>query len=237
LISDIHGNLEALESVIEKLGEEGVDKVVCLGDLVGYGADPNECIRRVRRLTDLVVAGNHDWAAVGRLDTTYFNPHARSAIYWTSKKLTRESYDYLLGLPLTLELEGVVMVHATPSRPGEWHYILSPEEAFVEFAAFTARAAFIGHSHSPAVFYQGERTGVIDHKYPFVMEPGKRYIVNIGSVGQPRDGDPRASYAVYDSSTGEVAIRRVEYDVASAQKKILESGISPFLAYRLALGR
>jgi len=240
IISDIHSNLEALGAVLSDIDRRGADRVVCLGDVVGYGADPGPCLAEVRRRTDQIVAGNHDWGAVGKVDLDYFNRSARTAAEWTGGHLTVQERAFLAGLPLSLDQdgrEGFTAVHSTPDHPEEWRYILSIDEAEFQFERMKRPLCFVGHSHQPVAwqFQSGGRCSVVGREY-LMMEPGRRYIVNVGSVGQPRDGDPRAAYAVYDDQRKEVVIHRVEYDVAAAQAKIKKAGLPPRLADRLASG-
>jgi diadenosine tetraphosphatase ApaH/serine/threonine PP2A family protein phosphatase len=235
IISDIHSNLEALDAVLEDAGGEKIDKYYCLGDIVGYGANPNECLQKVWDLTEQVVAGNHDHAAVGLTDISYFNLHARRAVTWTAEALLADHSQYLRRLPFSLQLGPVLLVHATPSDPPVWNYLLSSQVAKDEFEAFAGQLCFIGHSHQPIIFSRKEG----DQRWPaalFTCRADDRYIINVGSVGQPRDGDPRASYAIYDDQQGTIQLRRVEYDIQTAQRKILQAGLPPLLAVRLAHG-
>jgi diadenosine tetraphosphatase ApaH/serine/threonine PP2A family protein phosphatase len=235
IISDIHSNLEALQAVIEDIESQAVDQVLCLGDVVGYGADPNECVRLVRDLAAEIVAGNHDHAAVGMTDISYFNPHAKRAVSWTAKALTLEHARFFCKLPYTLTVDDLFLVHATPSDPPAWNYLLTAGMAEAEFAEFEEPICLIGHSHQPLIFstdggtlpWRGEKLS---------CSADQKYIVNVGSVGQPRDGDPRACYALVDASEKTLALRRVSYDVRAAQRKILQAGLPPVLAVRLANG-
>jgi len=235
IISDIHSNLEALEAVLEDAGEQRIDEFYCLGDIVGYGANPNECLQRVRDLTEQVVAGNHDHAVVGLTDISYFNLHARRAVTWTTETLLKEHSEYLRRLPFSLQRGQIFLVHATPSDPPAWNYLLSSQIARDEFETFDGQLCFIGHSHQPIIFSRREG----DQRWPaelYTCRPDDRYIINVGSVGQPRDGDPRASYAILDDQRGTVQLRRVKYDIQTAQRKILQAGLPPLLAVRLAHG-
>jgi diadenosine tetraphosphatase ApaH/serine/threonine PP2A family protein phosphatase len=240
ILSDVHGNLEALEAVLEHLSGESVERVVCLGDLVGYGADPNPCCARIREVADEVVAGNHDHGAVGLTDVTRFNPFARKAIEWTARMLDIDHRRYLEHLSLTLVLSGerATLVHATPGRPEAWEYVFGPAEVSKEFEAFTTQCCFVGHTHIPVCFVHhpdGRVTGVrLDR---LRLQDGFRYIINVGSVGQPRDGDPRAAYAVWNDEAGTLEMHRVDYDVEAASDKILKAGLPPPLAQRLTYGR
>jgi diadenosine tetraphosphatase ApaH/serine/threonine PP2A family protein phosphatase len=237
IISDIHSNLEALRACLEVIDREGVDVIACLGDIVGYGASPNECLALVRERAHHVVIGNHDGAAIGTPDTDYFNHDARSAVLWTRGSLDPEHVAYLRGLPYTLALGDVLLVHASPAAPPEWRYIFHVREARAELAAFRERVCFIGHSHFPTFFVERGGGEAVQQSPPsLVLRPGERAMVNVGSVGQPRDGDPRASFAFYDEASGRVEIRRVFYDVERVRGRILETSLPRSAAERLVWG-
>lgn len=238
IISDIHANLEALTAVLEDIDAIQADAVVCLGDVVGYGADPSACLEVTRAVSLFVLAGNHDFAAVGKVDLSEFNPYARAAALWTRDQLNNREQGYLSNLPLTREELGAFFVHGSPYRPERWNYILSIYEARRAFENFDEQVCFVGHSHAPIVLALNakDQISVVDGAV-VVFEQGNRYIVNVGSVGQPRDGDPRASYGVWDTGENRFELRRVAYDVQLAQKKILEAGLPEFLAYRLGVGQ
>jgi predicted phosphodiesterase len=237
ILSDIHGNLDAFQAVIEDLRDKKVDRIAFLGDVVGYGAEPNECLALLESLTDWVVAGNHDYACVGLTDIEAFNPSARSAILWTRDHLLPESRDYLRRLSLTRRTEEMAFVHASPHQPEKWNYILCFPEAEEGFRSLTERLAFMGHSHRPLILAKEKDSEVrVIEEQEAVLVPGVRYLINVGSVGQPRDGDPQAAYGVYDETEKKYRLRRVGYDVPSAQKKILKAGLPRFLAQRLSRG-
>jgi len=236
-ISDVHGNLEAFAAVCASIKDEHVDRVVFLGDIVGYGANPNECIELLRTITEHCVAGNHDWAAAGRQSTETFNPAARDAIEWTSAQLTAENKALLMSLPLSLEINQLLCVHATPFMPQKWRYVFNECDAELIFETFMQRICFVAHTHCPAIFIEHEDTTVMrEISSQVTLHPRCRYIINCGSVGQPRDGDNRASYAIYDTTARQIELRRVEYDIESAQKKIIAAGLPERLAVRLKLG-
>lgn len=240
VISDLHANLEALEAVTDHISGQSVDKVVCLGDLVGYGADPNPCLDKVRELADVVVAGNHDYASVDKTDSSRFNPLAREAIAWTSRMLLSDHRSYLEKLPLTVELAevGATLVHSTPSKPGLWWYLFSPSEAVMEFESFQTQCCFVGHTHLPGAFVRHPEGQVtLEPLGKLRLQEGYRYMVNVGSVGQPRDGEPESAYLVLDSEASTLDLHRVGYDIPTTQKKILQAGLPPVLAERLAHGR
>ena len=219
----------------------GARETLCLGDLVGYGADPVACVETVGERGAAMVAGNHEHGALGLLDLTWFNPWARAAARWTGEQLDRDHRDYLSGLPLIRTVEDATLVHASPRSPEEWDYVVSEEDGLQVFGDFTTRLCFIGHSHLPGVWSVG--SGGPDHhgrlerpEAQVRLDDGRRYLVNVGSVGQPRDRDPRACYAIWDHDARSVTVRRVPYDHAAAAAKILAAGLPRALADRLAHG-
>ncbi len=237
LLSDIHSNLEAFHAVKNSIGTHGADKIIFIGDVVGYGANPNECIELLRGMTDIMVAGNHDFAAVGKTDISYFNPNARDALLWTTHELTRENTLFLSSLPLHGVMDDIFFVHSTPYHPELWDYVLSMAAAVRSFADCPTPLCFIGHSHSPVIFVK-DRANKISAEMTSTIPVKKdvRYIINIGSVGQPRDGNPLSSYGLYDTETRKYTLIRVPYDMQTAQQKILAAGLPRFLAERLSLG-
>ncbi len=238
LISDIHGNLEALEAVLKELEHETVDEILCLGDLIGYGPDPEACVNLVREHASVILAGNHDYASLGLLDISYFNPHARRAIEWTSSQISEKTRKFLTERPLKVEFDLFTIVHATPLNPSAWDYILSLEDAVENFPHFQGQCCFIGHSHVPVVIVQDQSQKVsVKQVTELTFVENERYIINIGSVGQPRDFDPRATFATFDTEAKHYRLFRVHYDIQKTQKKILERGLPPFLAERLSTGQ
>ena len=237
IISDIHANLQALEAVLRKADEAGWDRMICLGDVVGYGANPNECMELVAARCELTIMGNHDAAAVDLADTSRFNNAARRATDWTAATLSREHRRYLHQLPYHAAFDGFEIVHSTPDDPPGWHYLMTEFDAVALFGSFEAQVLFYGHTHVPAAFVRDDRGGVSSlETESFSLEPGSRYIVNVGSVGQPRDGDPRAAFGVYDDGAGKVEFYRVDYDIQLAQKRIRDAGLPEILATRLSHG-
>jgi len=232
LISDIHSNLEALSAVISRLEKMNVDRVICLGDIVGYGANPVECIKLVREKCDVVLAGNHDFAVAGDLSISWFNQDALDSVIWTKKNIDDNMSNYLSSLPLTYVKEDVVYVHATPHKPEKWSYIVSMEDALYEFRYFRGSLAFVGHSHVAGIYCHDGSS----HKNEINLEGSKRYIINIGSIGQPRDGNPDAAFAVYDDDHKRVNIEREPYDIDSAAQKIYDASLPDYLASRLSKG-
>ncbi len=229
IISDIHANLEALEQTLKIISDNPVDEIICLGDIVGYGANPNECLALVQKTTEHVLLGNHDQAAIDLSRSEDFNPYARAAAEWTYDQLTEENVAYIQKLPYTLERHGVFFVHASPRQPQEWNYILSLVDAQDNFDYFSTPICFVGHSHVPEIFCEDIWTKE--------LVKGKKFIVNVGSVGQPRDSDPRLSFGVFDTEKWDYENVRSEYDVQTASQKIKKAGLPKMLADRLLMGR
>jgi diadenosine tetraphosphatase ApaH/serine/threonine PP2A family protein phosphatase len=238
ILADIHSNMAAFEAVLSDAdGRGGFDKIWCLGDVVGYGPDPNECIKRLRQFEHVCIAGNHDWAAIGKMDTSEFNPVAALAANWTAQQLTAEDRDYLQNLPFTLREGGFTLAHGSPREP-IWEYLLSTEAAKDNFAYFETAYCLVGHSHVPLIFeLAGDKAVYKEFKEANLKLKEKRMIINPGGVGQPRDGDPRASYAIYDAEAQTVRHYRVEYDIPATQKKMAERGLPTPLILRLSVGR
>jgi predicted phosphodiesterase len=239
IISDIHSNSEAINSVLKNI--EKVAEFICLGDIVGYGADPNYCIERVKDLNCKCIGGNHDFAVVGKLNINCFNYTARAAILWTSLQLKKENLNFLLNLEKKIELEdNVFAVHGSPQSP-LLEYILDKDTANLIFSKFDFKIYFIGHSHLAGCFSFNENNNQIDYINfsnggRIEISKNKRYIINCGSVGQPRDGNPRASYGIYDTNLKKVVIKRVDYPIYLTQKKIINAGLPRSLADRLKYG-
>jgi diadenosine tetraphosphatase ApaH/serine/threonine PP2A family protein phosphatase len=236
VLSDVHGNLEALHAVLDDLRGRA-DAILCLGDIVGYGASPGECVDVLAARAEAIVAGNHEHAVAGLLDIRWFNPYARAAAEWTRGRLDGSVQDWLGALPLRVEVEDATLVHASPVRPEEWDYLISAEDGWHAFAAFQTRLCFVGHSHLPGWWSLGSAGPEhAQQTSALCLEQGRRYLVNVGSVGQPRDRDPRAAYVIWDTQERSVSARRVVYDVAAAHRKIVESGLPRHLADRLRVG-
>lgn len=236
IFGDIHANLEALQAVLQDAKDQGCTHYVCLGDIVGYNANPQECVDLIRELGCPVVKGNHDEQAC--LDTSLegFNPLAEEALTWTRKQLSGESIAWLAGLRFVRMVHSFTVVHATLDTPEKWGYIFTPLEAAASFSYQHTAVCFCGHTHCPGVFVRDD--SVV--KLPFTevkFEMGKKYLINVGSVGQPRDGDWRASYAVYDTHKNCAELRRLEYDRDTATRKILDAGLPRRLAERLIQGK
>ncbi|MEW6144746.1 MAG: metallophosphoesterase family protein [Thermodesulfobacteriota bacterium] len=234
IISDIHANLEALQAVLREIDWCSADRIICLGDIVGYGASPNECVETIMSLNITSLIGNHDKAACGLAEPVGFNPAARQAALWTRMELTGENKDYLKSLPDEDEVDGFMIVHGAPSDPDK--YILSTYDAAPEFPLMGKMSlCFFGHTHVSCVFTFADGVVRFSRDDRLQLRSGWSYLVNPGSVGQPRDRDPRASFLIYDERGG-AEFRRVGYPVEIAQKKIIDSGLDPFLAERLSYG-
>ncbi len=236
IISDIHGNLEALQRTLDLLARENIKKYFCAGDIVGYGADPSECINIAQRLDAPTVCGNHDAAVCGRLSLDYFNDAAASAISWTNSNLTIREIDFLKKLEFVHSEKDITLVHGTLPDPGAFNYMIDRGSAERTFKLMKTRVCFVGHSHIPAIFKEKRGKVKLISESAATISGEERLVVNVGSVGQPRDGDWRLSYAVYDAGKGSVEIKRANYDVESAKTKIINSGLPVFLAERLSLG-
>lgn len=239
ILSDIHSNLEAFSAVLESIAAEKPDQLICLGDIVGYGASPKECLDLVRAHCHHIVIGNHDHAVLGLTNKEFFNPNAKKAVEWTAQKLGEEDFAFLKTLPVSIGKNNLVATHATLSKPTEWGYILDEYEADACFSLMKPgqRVTFIGHSHIPLAFENGPFVKFLGFITHLEMNPQYQYVVNVGSVGQPRDNNNLASYALYDSEKLTVDLVRVPYDIPTAQKKILDAGLPPFLAERIQYGR
>ncbi len=239
LISDVHGNLEALTAVMKDIKDNSAaEKVVFLGDAVGYGANPNEVLAMIDSECEIKLMGNHDYSALGLLDVEDFNSYARDAIVYTTAVLDSKAVATLSSLRLSAETENIQFVHATPDNPSAWNYCLTVHEAEKQFRCFSKRICFLGHSHKPIVYghtFAGETYAVRPEEIK--LEPESRYIVNIGSVGQPRDGNPRSCYVLYDSVNDTLTYRRIAYDLAAAQAKMAAAKLPEFLIERLSSGK
>jgi predicted phosphodiesterase len=240
VFSDIHSNLTAFQAVLQDIeARGGFERIWCLGDIVGYGPDPKECIALLRQYDHICVAGNHDWGAIGKIGIDDFNPEAAAACRWTGQQLEQRDVDYMANLPLTMREGDFTLAHGSPREP-IWEYVVSTPVAKVSFNYFKTRFCLVGHSHVPLVFESLAPDGdctVFEFPVdtPLALN-GNRLIINPGGVGQPRDSDPRASYAIYDSDHGVIWHHRVPYDVASTQQRMREYGLPYGLAARLSHG-
>jgi len=239
IIADIHANQAAFQAVLKDIDKKGgVDEVWCLGDIVGYGPDPGACIDLMQELKPICVAGNHDLAAIDKLDLAYFNPLAAEACRWTMQQLSPEHIEYLENLPLVSEQGDFYLVHGSPVDP-VLEYVISTSIAENNFRRFETSYCLIGHTHAPLAFRQEDDGCVSLPLTPNVgLLLGKaRMIINPGGVGQPRDGDPRAAYAIYDSEANMFRPFRVEYDISATQDRMMKAGLPIHLITRLNTGR
>jgi len=238
ILSDIHGNYHALQAVLEELRRLEVDQIVCCGDLVGYGANPNEVVNAIREAKIPSIAGNHDHAALLLTDISYFNEEAKAAVLWTKKVLAPENERFLRELPLVRidEENDICYVHASPKDPGEWNYIITMGDARINFSHFEQRICFIGHSHQPFIIENENGNLHCSPLSEIELKEGRRYLVNVGSVGQPRDRKAKPCFAIYNLDEQKIMIRRTTYDVGAAQRAILEAGLPQELAERLEHG-
>ncbi len=237
IISDIHGNLEAFEACLADMVCRQVDKLFFLGDIVGYGPDPNACIELLHDKADVWLAGNHDYAVLGLTDVAHFNPVAAAAVQWTKRAIKPEYRDYLKQCEVITVVDDMCLAHATPYEPEAWHYMFTLKDAELNFKHFDTRLCFVGHSHAPVIIGQDREGDCYIHQDRILnLEESHRYIINEGSIGQPRDGDPDSCYAVYDSEKKQVELIRIAYDIAKVQQKIIAAGLPSRLAERLAVG-
>lgn len=240
IVSDIHGNLAAFDAVLAHVDLESIDRIWCLGDLVGYGPCPNQCIDRLREFSEYVcVAGNHDWAAIGRISIAEFNPSAQEACRWTSQRLREDNIAFLSRLPTLLVEDNCTLVHGSPREP-IWEYIIYPSTAQLNFQFFDTQFCFVGHTHAPAIFREETPTRKFEISIPVPGQPicidDDRMIINPGSVGQPRDGDPDAAYVIFEPGSKTLEYHRVPYDIADTRQLMIDKGLPESLISRLSFG-
>ncbi|HTY36228.1 MAG TPA: metallophosphoesterase family protein [Bacteroidota bacterium] len=228
IISDVHSNLEALSRAFEEIDARRVDEIVCLGDTVGYGANPNECLDLVRSRCSIILQGNHDAAAVDLTVANQFTLNAQLSAIWTFGILMEEKKNFLRSLPQLQPHGEVLLSHASPFEPEEWHYVISEFDSREAFESFTEKICFIGHSHIPVIFTNRGKAAEIS--------PTGRFIVNVGSIGQPRDGNPDLSFGIFDTEAWSYENVRAKYDIETAAQKIRQAGLPRSLAERLYQG-
>lgn len=240
VIADVHANLEALQAVFERIRALNVDEIVSIGDMVGYNANPNECLDILLESNVSCVIGNHDAVAAGIEEPVLFNSLAREAVFWTREQLTEKSKEFLLKLPREKQIRDFLLFHG--SIRDQDRYILSRDDVAWNFRLFagpeqTAFIGFYGHTHIPAAWteHQGVISATLQDEVALLSD--RKYLINPGSVGQPRDGDPRAAFLIYDEQERLVVFYRVEYDISKCQDKILSAGLPMLLAERLAWGK
>ena len=237
ILGDIHSNLDALKVVLDDCRAQGVTDFLCTGDVVGYNACPGECLKIVRELGCPVVMGNHDHYVSSSQNLMDFNPVAAEVIRWTRGQLSEDDLGYLRALPFVVTAKGITLVHATMDCPESFGYVFDHLQAEAHFVHQVTPLCFHGHTHCPMIYEKQLGAVYRIDAQDFKMPIGRKYFVNVGSVGQPRDGDPRAAYALYDPAERVVRFRRLEYDVAAAQERIRKAGLPERLAERLAIGR
>jgi len=239
ILADIHANLAALKAVLEDIKAKGeVDEIWCLGDIVGYGPEPGECIRLIQKVSSVCVCGNHDLGAIGKLDLSYFNPAAAEACQWTMDKLNPVESRYLEDLPKTIKRGDFFLAHGSPMEPIQ-EYIMSTSVAEKNFSYFDSQFCLIGHTHVPMAYKKEEHAcaSIPLSENIGLVTLGHRMIINPGAVGQPRDGDPRASYGIYDSEGNMFRLHRVEYDVRATQDRMMQAKLPISLVTRLETGK
>ena len=236
--SDVHSNLEALEAVLEDFKKEKLDKFYFLGDAVGYGPNPNECVELIQKVAGKHLMGNHDYAALDMMGTNWFNQYAKEAIEWTKKNLSEKNHQTISTYLMDYRFDNFHLVHSTPKEPENWDYIFSLDEAEENFSFFNRQVCLIGHSHRPFIIkkYQTRHCFLVDEN-EVKLEEQHRYLINIGSVGQPRDGDNRSCYLFYDDQKKILRLKRIPYDMKKTQKKMKKAKLPQFLIDRLVLGR
>ena len=236
IFGDIHANLEALQAAMADAEQQGCTDYVCTGDIVGYASDPNECLRIVREMGCPVVKGNHDEESTLSTSLEGLNPLAKQAMEWTRAQLNEDEQNFLKNMKLVRQVADFTIVHATLDTPGSWTYVTNKFDAMASFSYQFTQLCFYGHTHTPRIYVKGDSVEPLE-EIEVNLEMGRKYFINVGSTGQPRDGDWRASYAVYDSDNQNMTIRRIDYDIQKAQDKIIEAGLPEMLAHRLTLGK
>jgi diadenosine tetraphosphatase ApaH/serine/threonine PP2A family protein phosphatase len=237
LISDIHGNLQALQAVLDDIGGQNVDEIHCLGDVVGYGAAPVACLDLVADRCRVKLMGNHEFAALGLQSTEHYNEAAKTSNDWTSAQLDDRARAMISDFSMEANLDDMYLVHASPFQPDQWHYVFDRRSAQAALGAMPGKLGFCGHTHIPNVISDNpsgpprSRAG-----HDIEPDPERHYLVNVGSVGQPRDNDPRACYVIYDHDEAFLTFRRVEYNIDAAQKTMLTAGLPKVLSQRLSTG-
>lgn len=240
VISDIHSNFEALTAVLDDLKSQEVSQIVCLGDIVGYASSVQSCMREVRELGCPVLLGNHDEAACLPAPPSDFNDTATAGIIFAAARLSESDRAWIKSLPRNLAIEGIVFTHASLASSVGWPYIISPEDARRHFANQSSHLSFCGHTHKPMVWWQEVPDGQVTQRTGKEIMPlprGGKVLVNVGAVGQPRDGDPRACYIIHRPDQNTVEFRRIEYDIKRTKRKIIRASLPRFTAQRLSLRR
>lgn len=229
ILSDIHANLEALRAALAVVADLKVDRIMCLGDIVGYGPDPDACVELVRSHCHHVLLGNHDEAVVQPDVSERFNDYARWAVEWTAEHISTANKEFLAALPRTHKDDRILYVHSSPKHPEKWTYIFSNDDAVEQFRGFSEDVCFVGHTHHPSIFCEEPNATNVSAEH--------RFIVNVGSVGQPRDGNPQLCFGLFDTEKWEFSHVRAAYDIHTTATKIVENGLPALLGERLLYGR
>lgn len=237
IFGDVHANLEALNAVLDDCRREGVTDFLCTGDVVGYNASPKECMRIIRELGCPVVKGNHDYYVASLKGLADFQPNAAAVVEWTRRQLDDEEMRYLRELPFSVARMGVTLVHSTMDNPETFGYVFDHLQAEASFSHQVTPLAFHGHTHCPIIFERQLACVYQIDPQDMTLPIGRKYFINPGSVGQPRDGNPRSSYVIYEPKERRIRYRRIEYDVAGAQARIRKAGLPERLAQRLEVGQ
>ena len=236
-ISDIHGNYDALTSVLEYRSKHyPKTEIVCLGDIVGYGAQPIECINEIFNLTDKIILGNHDSGLINKTEIIHFSSNAKKVIKWSQKLIRFNNIKFLKKIPLSMQIDDFLIVHSSPSSPDRWKYVTSIYKAKEEFESTDYKKIFFGHTHIPLIFKKDDNDVKMLFDDELTLEHNNRYFINPGSIGQPRNSDNRSSAMIYDSETMELLFLKIPYDIKAAQKKIIDAGLPVHLAERLEKG-
>lgn len=238
LVSDIHGNLEALQAVLSDIESKKVDKIFCLGDVIGYGCDPKACLDLVDKRCVVKLVGNHEYLFLGLTASDHYNSNALESFQWTRQQLDDHEINLIENYEVDHVHDNVYLVHASPFEPTKWNYILNPHEAQRAFESLKQNVCFFGHSHLPMIFTESpDGLPRLQTGHDITIDPEERYLINVGSVGQPRDNDSRASYVNYDFETYDITFERVEYDYELTQQKMAKASLPQTLIERLAVGR
>ncbi|MBD3264794.1 MAG: hypothetical protein GF375_06805 [Candidatus Omnitrophica bacterium] len=236
IFSDIHANLPAFRTAVEFYKKEDIDIFIFNGDIVGYGADPNPCTELLKELNPVNLAGNHDWAVLEKIGIEFFNPYAKAAVNWTKKEISQDNREYLKTFKMVYREKNFVCVHSAMIEPHKFPYILDELDARENFRCFREKLCFIGHSHRQETYVLKNGRISRSGEKAIKLEENCRYICNVGSAGQPRDGDPRLCLSLYDSSRGVITFERLNYDIKEAADRILKQGLPEILALRLYKG-
>lgn len=238
ILSDIHSNYEALTAVLEYCRFNRIHRYICLGDVVGYGADPNPCCELLQQVASVTLMGNHDAAVAGMMDTEYYYPAARNALYWTRNQLSEANFRWLYSLPYTYELDNVGFFHSAPIMPSGFFYVVRNEDAQAHLKVFERLSEFnfVGHSHLTNQYLLSPRKVKDATGKPVKRDTDKKWIINVGSVGQPRDRDNRACFGIFDTDEQTFQHVRIDYDIDTTAGKILKAGLDEKFAKRLFVG-